>query len=179
MRKRCATFSPAAKSWQRKQLYFFKDTDGVCKEWFSSNTFVFHTACRRNDPILISLLRTSTLFPLLIVDVWDFSTGKIMVVWRVCNEDTELPTFSKCSKSKRPFERSIQVCSQTLHKWISLVTPFLTNPFSLARCAKTYCSYKITYLCQIKICSSLIVLPSICTDFLFIVSWTPNTSAQE
>lgn len=164
MRKRCAAFSPISKSWQSEQLNSFKDTDGVCKEWFSSNTFIFHTVCRRNDPILICLLRTSTSLPLLIVDVWDFSTGKIMVVWRVYYEDTELPTFNKCSKSKRPFERSIQACSQPLYKWISLITPFLTNTFSLARCARTYCPYRITYLCHIKICSSLIILPSICTD---------------
>lgn len=161
MRKRCAAFSPAARSWQKEQLNFFKDTDGVCKEWFSSNTFIFHTVCRRNDPVLICLLRTSTSFPLWIVDVWDFNTGKIMVVWRVCNEDMELPTFNKCCKSKHPFERSIQVCSQPLYKRVSLITPFLTNSFSLVRCAKTYCSYRITYLCQIKLCSSLMILPSI------------------
>lgn len=30
---------------------FFKGSDGACKEWFSSNTYVFHTVCRRNNPM--------------------------------------------------------------------------------------------------------------------------------
>lgn len=80
--KYSAAFSPSAKSWQKGALYFFKDPDSAYKEWISCNKFVFYTVSRRNNPILICLLRASTSFPLLIMDVWDLNTGKIMVVWR-------------------------------------------------------------------------------------------------
>lgn len=81
-KNRMVLFSPLLPYLGRKKSHaFFRDPDGAHKEWFSHNTFVFSTVSRRNNPTLTCLLRVSTSFPLLITDVWDWNTGKIMVVW--------------------------------------------------------------------------------------------------